>query len=358
MSYGSAVLTQCENLQSRLDNFWETCDASRLKEPTPFFDFILSPFNNFGLNQVINPGKGKTRTINLTYFQRINEDNVVENAANPNCSADKKRGNCVEQYEIDTEENLQVTEFFEASDYRTVCQDDGQYLQEAVDRLINVLERRVATQTTDDSAALTGKWDSEVDSNPDVTVNANDQLVVRTRRTGALEEVFPWTMQNIDLALQQTGYCGTPICFSTAELFQYYQQVQSGCCANQGVDIGELASRFGKAVAYDRRIRAAYGDGEALVIQPGAQTLLMYAQNEFFEDGGVRRLWGEGNFTHMTVFGPSGLKMDLNTEVTCGGLQVTLTATTKLVALPDDMFGTGDNKDGVKFANQIIVDNS
>jgi len=358
MSYGSAVLTQCENLQGQLDDFWETCDASRLKEPTPFFDFILSPFNNFGLDQVVNPGKGKTRTINLTFFQRINEDNVQENQTNPNCSSDRKRGNCVEQYEIDTDANLQVDEFIEASDLRTVCQDDGTYLRNVIDRLVNVLERRVATKTTEEAAALTGTWDTEVNSNPDITVDGQNRLVVRTRRAGALDEIFPWTMQNIDLALNQTGYCGTPICFSDAELFQYYGKVLQGCCADQGVDLGELARVHGKAVAYDRRIRAAFGDGEALVIQPGAQALLMYSQNEFFDDAGVRSIWGTGDFTHMVIFGPSGLKMDLNLQTTCGGLQVVLTATTQLVSLPDDQFGTGDSKDGVKWANVILVDNS
>lgn len=357
MSYGNTVLTQCENLQSNLDQWWQTCDSSQTKEPTPFFDFILSPTNNFGIDAVINPGGGKTRTVNLKYFQRLNENIVQENVPNPNCDANTKRADCVEQYEIDTEENLFVEEFLEAKDYRTVCQDDGTYFQGVINRLISVLERAVATKTTNEAASLTGKWDAIVNNNPDVSV-VDDQLVVRTRRSGASDEVFPWTMQNIDLALNQTGYCDTPVCFSDAELFQYYERVQAGCCADQGVDIGQLAREKGKAVVYDRRIATAFGTNEALVTQPGAMQLLMYTQNEFFDQAGVREIWHQGDFVHMVIFGPSGLKMDMNLQTTCGGLQITLTATTKLVALPNDLYGTGDTKEGVKFANQILVDNS
>ncbi|GAG97545.1 unnamed protein product, partial [marine sediment metagenome] len=128
----------------------------------------------------------------------------------------------------------------------------------------------------------------------------------------------------------------------------------------QGVDLGAIAREFGKAVMYDRRVASSYETGHAIMTQPRALTLLQYAQNEIFEDTGNRILQSRGTtFNHSVIFGPNGLKFDLNvSEQTCGDIDIVLTATTKLVSLPDDIFGTGDTKDGVKYFNEIQVDNS
>ncbi len=359
MSYGSTILTQCEDLQARLDQFFQTCDASNLIEPTPFLDFILSDLNNTGLAQVVTPGDSKIRNINLTYFQRINEDNVKSNQANPNCDASTKRGNCVEGFTIDEDDNLQIEEKITVKDLNRVCMDNAEYFDGVVRRMIGVLVRATATKTMDESVLLTGKWDTQTDNINGATIVA-DVLEVRTTKSGAPEDVSPFTMQTIAAATMVTGYCDTPICFSDFDLWQYYDRVLAGCCADQGVDLGAIAREFGKVVMFDRRISTSYESGHAIVTQPRALTLLQYAQNEIFEDTGNRILQTRGtSFNHQVIFGPNGLKMDLNvSEQTCGDIDIVLTGTTKLVSLPDDIFGTGDSKDGVKFFNEIQVDNS
>lgn len=352
MSYGSTVLTQCETLQDSLDSNFTTCSASELRESTPFLDFLLSPLNANNITQSVVQGS-KIRSVNLTYFQRLNESEVGSGLSNPNCSASTKRGNCVENYTLDDTDNLQVEEQITASDLNTVCLDDGMYLTGVVQRLIDVLARRVATKTWTEVNTETGAWDSEVSG------LVGDILNVKTLKDSSVD-VFPWTMQEIDTATMQSGYCGPTMCFSDVALWQYYDRVLAGCCADQGVDIGAIASEFGKVVQYDRRAATHFGANKALVTQPGALSLLQYAQNEFFDQAGVRRwIAGGSAFRHMVIFDPkSGLKMDLNiTEQTCGTIDIVLTATTSLVSLPADIFGTGDSKDGVKYANEIEVVN-
>lgn len=354
MSYGQTALTQCEDLQDNLDNFFSTCSASDMREPTPWLDFLLSPINNTGLEQVVVQGS-KIREINLRYFQRINEDNVAEDATNPQCSATTKRGDCSESYTLDEDDNLQIEEKIELKDLIRVCRDNGDYMTKVVNRLIDVLARRVATKTMTEAAVLTGAYDSIVNG------VAADVLSVRTLTTPTSSDVYPWAAQEIDTALMQTGYCDTPFIFSDVLLWQYMDRVNAGCCANQGVDLGAIARQFGKVVQYDRRLAAAFGANKAIVTQPRANTLLQYAFNDVYAEAGVANIIGAGTSSrHMVVFDPqSGLKMDLNvTEEPCGGINFVLTATTKLVSLPTDIFGTGDSKDGVKFFNEILVDNS
>ncbi len=358
MSYGSIILTQCENLQGRLDDFFNTCNASELIEPVPFLDFLLSSTNRTGIDQVITPGNSKIRTINLVYDQRINEDNVQANQDNPNCDATTKRGDCSEDFTIDEDDNLQIEERIEVKDLNRVCQDNADYFDKVIRRLMNVLVRRVATKTMDQAPLETGAYDIKAQDIPGANFTG-DVLEVRTTKSGAPEDVSPFTMQVITNALNVTGYCDTPICFSDFELEMYYQRVLAGCCADQGVDLGMIAARFGKAVVYDRRISDSFGANFALVTQPRALQLLMYAQNEIFTDPSNTVLQTRGTtFNHQVVFAPNGLKFDLNvSEQTCGSIDIVLTATTSLISMPDDIFGTGDPKAGVKFANQIEVIN-
>lgn len=360
MSYGATVLKQCENLQGMLDDHFETCNASELVEPTPLLEFLLSPMNVEGISQRVAPGQSKIRNVVLEYHQRINEDNVDENQANPTCVASTKRGSCSESYTIDSDENLQVEEKITGKDLQTHCQDDGEYLRGVVQRLIDVMVRKTATQTAEQAATTTGNWDTQANNIDGATIDAQERLVLETKKAGS-DDVFPWTLEALDAATMVTGYCQAPIIFSDLPLWQYMRRVAKGCCADQGVDLGELSAQFGKAVLYDRRIRAAFGSNEAFVTQSGALALIQFAANEFWTQEGVRQLMQTSTLSNkQVIFDPrTGLKMDLNVgELVCGDIDIVLTATTKVVSLPSDIFGTGDSKAGVKFSNVVLVSNS
>jgi hypothetical protein len=350
----ATVLQACEKVQDELDVWFQTCDAAELREPTPFFDFITSDLNNQGLSQQVNPGNGKVKTVSLRYFQRLSESAVLSNQANPNCVAVNEKNDNVEDYTIDPALNEQATCKLTLNDIATACVDNPDYIRQTINRLIDVLVRKIATKTATEAIALSGKWDSAV------TGVVADQLTVRTTKSGAPEEVSPFTMQDIDVAMMQTGYCDNGFVFGGTALWKYYSRVLQGCCANQGVDLGAIAREFGKAVMYDRRIVSAFGDDNAnIVTQAGSMALLTYSANQAY-DGGINEMIGAGtNYFHTTIFDPaSGLPMDLNIKDDCGTLHFVLTATTKLVALPSTLFEVGDSKEGVNFVNQILVNNA
>ena len=354
MSCFSDALNACPNLQSYLSNYFSSCNAGMIREEFPYAEFIASEANNMGLRQVVSPGNGKVRKVDLLYTKRIPESSVAENQANPNCVATTKRGDCLQTYDIDTTQNQQVEQLIEASDLERNCQSNPEYFQLQVAYLMDALERKLATQITDDSAGLTGNWATDV-----AGVNASNQLVVKTLKDGTTQELDPFTMQIINRSLRKTGYCTSFGVFGGDTLTNYFERVQSGCCAQQGVDLGDLFSRFGFAVAYDRRVVNAFGgtQNNNIVVQLGAIALLWYTRSPW-KDGAPAYIASAGNYFSTTLVTPRlGIPVDLNVKDDCGSVSITLTGTVKPVGMPGDMFPAADQYAGMVFANEILVTN-
>lgn len=353
MSYCiSTVRNACPSIQKEVTQFFSTCNHTFFREPYPFFEFIMSPLNNGGLSQEVSPGNGKVRTIRLRYDKRLLESEVTENATHPTCVATTQRGDCYEEYTIDTDENVQAEEKILARDLSATCLSNPEIFTTIIMRLIDAVERKVATKTTDQAAVLNGGWASDV-----ANVVAN-QLVVKTLKDATTDEVFPWTMEQIDNALIQTGYCDTPVIFSGTALYQYYRRVLAGCCANQGLDLGELLRLYGKAVMYDRRVVSAFGNNNnAVVLQPKALQLLNWTLNDWRTGIDNSIVEGADYFSQVIVSPRTGLKMDLNIKDNCGTVSIIVTATTKLVGMPTDLFPVGDVYHNVNFFNEILVSN-
>ena len=312
----------------------------------------MSPLNTTGLNQEVSPGNGKVRTVRLRYDKRILESHVQENAPNPTCISEYERGDCYEEYTIDTDENLQESEKIQATNLSATCRSNPEIFTTILMRLIDAVERKVATKTTTEAAVLNGAWASDVEN-----VIAN-QLNVKTLKDSTTDEVFPWTMEVIDNSLIQTGYCDTPVIFSGTKLYQYYRRVLAGCCANQGLDLGELLRLYGKAVMYDRRVVTAFGDNDnAIVLQPKVLTVLNWTLNDWKNGIDQSIIQGADYFSQVIVSPRTGLKMDLTIKDNCGTVSIIVTATTKLVGMPTDLFPVGDVYQNVNFFNEILVAN-
>lgn len=353
MSYCiSDVLNACPSIQKEVTQHFQTCNHTFFREPYPFFEFIMSQLNNAGLSQEVSPGNGKVRTIRLRYDKRLLESEVTENATHPTCTATTERGDCYNEYTIDTDENLQVEEKVQAKNLSATCRTNPEVFTTIILRLMDALERAVATKTTEQAPALTGAWAS------DVANVVADRLRVKTLKDSTTDEVFPWTMEEIDNALLQTGYCDTPVMFSGTKLYQYYRRVLAGCCAAQGINLGELLARYGKAVMYDRRVASAFGDNDnAIVLQPKSIQLLNWTLNDWKNGVDNSIVQGADYFSQVVVSPRTGLKMDLNVKDNCGTVSIILTATTKLVGMPTDLFPVGDVYHNVNFFNEIEVAN-
>lgn len=361
MSYCNlSVMNPCENLQGQLTNYFNTCNAVALREPMPFFDFLNSDVNNFGLNQVVSPGNGKVRTINLKYRKRYPESQVNRNVANPLCSATGKPSDCIESYTIDPGVNWNEGSVFSATEFRNVCEDNGSIFAGEVQLLMDVVMRKMATDITANAVALLGRWNTNVAGW--ATVAGGDELQLQTLKSVASGDINPTFYEDLDLATIQTGYCSTRYVFGGSTPVKYFRRASvAGCCANQGLNIDDVYNNYGMAVYYDERVRTAMGaNGENFgwVVQPGSLALLTY--NQFAGNGVDFAGISTGtNYQHAVVLDPkTGFPFDLSIKDDCGVISVNITATAKVVALPFDLFPVGDPNFGVKYFNKFRIVNA
>lgn len=347
-------MNPCENIQGRLTDFFQTCSAAELREPTPFFDFLNSEVNNNGLEQVISPGNGKVRTINLKYQKRFLESTVSTNQPNPKCTATDKPEDCIQAYEMDPGRNWQKGMLFSINDFRTICEDNQELFARNVMRLVNAVMRKMATDITNDAAALIGRWNTNVGN-----VVGADTLEVATLKSIASGDISPITWELIDLAAMQTGYCQQKFIFSGTDLYSYYRRgAFAGCCADEGLNVGDMFNRFGTTVMYDKRVASAAGANTfAWMVQPGALALLTY--NQFAGNGAFDVVTQGATYEHRVIQDPqTGFPLDLTIKDDCGQISVNVTATAKVVGLPNDLYAVGDEQFGVKYFNRIKVVNA
>lgn len=355
MSCLASSYVGCATLQDELTNYFNTCGAEMIREPMPFAEFITGAQNNNGLQQVISPGAGKVRSVELKYQARIPESEVTENDSDL-CACTTTRGNCSQTYTLDPDENLSICEKITAADLRDICEPNSQFIMRKFAHLVDALERRIATEIVQEASFLTGSWNTTEVPN----VNATDQLVVKTKKDGDAFTVNPFAMSEIDFALAATGYCAPAFIAGGRELYQYYRNMLAGCCADSGTDLSQMMSLYGRAVAYDPRVASTISGGQnaGLVIQPGAVALLTW--NEFGWNAGVPLPFNEGsNYARTLIVSPRlGIPMDIIVKDECPGtLTIVVSAVIKLVNLPNDIFPVGDKYRGVNFFNEILVTN-
>lgn len=352
MSCLALLLNDCPNLQFKITDYFQTCNHEFLFEAMPFMEFLTSPANTNGLTQQISPGGGKTRIVDLRYERLLAESVVATNQPNPNCTATSKRGDCTKRYEIDSTENLQAEQLIEAADLEKNCEANSTYFARQIMRLIDVLDRRVATKTATEAALLTGNWSG------DVSPVVADALQVKTLKDGETQVIDPFTYENIVTAAKQTGYCAPLFVAGTIDLHKYFlRTAMKGCCTDQGIDLNAMWEQFGIAFAYDRRIVDAFGSDMAILTQPRSLVLLHYVRAPF-KDGAPMPIQQGANYFYTTVISPRlGIPYDLAVKDDCGNISITVTATTKLENLPDDLFPGEGNYAGVNFFNKIQVAN-
>lgn len=344
MSYFSAIQQACPNLQGFLDQQWMGATGI---DRMPFIEYLASPTNRRPIATSISPGRGKVRTVEVLYDRRLPESAVTENAANPNCEGTGYYGQEVSTYTLDTDENFQITGAIPIDVNELACEDNAAFLARHLAKHIDALDRKVATALTAQAVALAadGKWGANVTN----TVTSDVlQLDVFDKNRKPLPDTW------IDLrnALDDSGYPAEVAVFGGQTMRKYMQFLNSGCCGDFGLDLGDIQAQNGYAYGYDKRIVSAHPDGQDgfLVTAPGALQIVEFSRAE--GKAAFGELWGQGsNYAYFTIRSPRlGLMYDVTLKDPCGTLSVAVTFTGKVIALPTDLFAVGDEYEGVRYA--------
>jgi hypothetical protein len=347
MSASASSLINCPTFQAELEANWKNCHTVR--EPLPILEFLYSPANRQPIVEQVSMGS-KIKTVELRYDQRRLESAVSTNQPNPTCSASNKVADKSSTYTIDPNINVQYGESFDIIDLTRICRDNGTFMQQTIQNMIDVLMRKVASVTATQSVALAGAWSA------DTAVNALSEFEVTTLRSGTTDELSPFAMENVNMALMESGYCDQTVLIGGKTLYQYMRRMQSGCCAQYGNDLSAIWNQYGLATMWDRRVQTAFGSAnKTLAIQSGALQIITF--NMFDGTPGINFI-DDSAYKRMVINDPmTGFPIDMVIKDDCGAISIVLTATHKVVALPLDMFAAGDVFRNVNYVGKIKVNN-
>jgi hypothetical protein len=349
-----STIVKCPDIQSDLYDHFVNTNTSAYLETPGFLRFLTSETNRNGVVQVgdvVSPGGGKTRTVQLRYEQRLPETFVTGGTSDLACAPTQELGDTIASYEIDPVADGEVASI--TIPYNSIienCKENGEWFLSKLSQLINVMDRKVAQKMSDQAALLTGSF---VDTE---NVTANVKTVSTQDSSGNnLQNLLEEVVYNSE----NNGYPGSTVAFGWGELKKYFTRVAASCCATSGTDLNTFMAQNPFTFVGDYRIEqaSAFDKNHFLVTTPGALQIIRYNQ---FEGANMVE---DDSFTTTTINSPAtGLPYDLFISKTCtnGGISINVNLRTaiKLVNMPDDMFGTGDRMEGVNFVNEYEIVNA
>lgn len=343
----SRILSECPNIQAPLGQLFIEVGQ---RESLPFLEYLNSPENVKLIRQQVSTGGGKLRTVEARWIQRLPETEVEEGADIMNCTATNVYGDTTTTYTLETTDTYQASQLISGADIARHCQDNSVYFLESVMRLMDVIDRKVATAAATQAVAAIGTWGTDV---TDFYTMDGDCIEIATLDSaGALN---PFALADIQQAATMANYPSSPIAFGGAAMQRYANAVKAGCCSNSGIDILAISQQNGFGFAYDARLAAAQGDQtHALVTTAGAIQWLSYNLAEW--NSNFTPSVGNG-YTRTIAFTPAGVPVDLTLKDDCGNLSVIVTAIGKIVTLPTDIYEAGDKFAGVNYVNCVSIVN-
>lgn len=356
MSTVGSALNACPDIQAELDNFYSTCNASRIGDISPFIQFLYLPENRSGIQQLVSPAPGKIRNVQLRYSQAIPESQVLDaDSCDRICTATTKRGDLIHEVTLDPCDKAYAEELMSAQDFYYACRSNFDIITDKIALLVNALRHKMQTKLVAQAVGMKGKWSSTVtDSGMTVT---SDQLVLATLDSGG--KLDPNAIADFDLAIMQNQYCNRPAVFTGATWYRYMRMLNIGCCSDQGIDLSKGLAAYGQyPTFFDRRIQNDWSANEALIVQPGAIQVVEF--NEFLVDPEMKsafQVYGSDYATGVIYDPMTGMGMNLLVSDQCGNISLVLHSVAKLTNMPADMFPTGHFMEGVNFVNELLVDN-
>lgn len=364
MSYTPGDLVDAANIQENLNQQFINTQDPITMQAIPFLQGMVSPENRGGLQQSIAIGNGQKRTVEVLYDQEFDVAQVESNVANPLCDASSfTPSNNSQEYTIDTSINRSMSYKVTRSELETAKVDPQTWVLRNLQKAINVVEVAVDRKESAAAVALYGEWSTDTtdwaDSNPDVSINGSDELVVKTRKDSSVDP-YPYTAQNIAAAAEYCGYTSAPMIYSGTLLRDWATAGDAGTYATTdgGNSVQASYDRWGFSVQYSQAIAQAFGvQTKALMVHPGALQLLFFTVADWRT--GMPGVMEGSNYFQTIVNSPrTGIPMDLMVKDDCGTITVRVTLTSSLVGLPTDMFNPNMRYDGVTFVNKLLVTNA
>lgn len=351
MSTVTDAVTTCPQLQARLNENFLVCNTYGVDRIT-VLPYLYSSENRSGMDFRVSPVPGKKRTLLMVYGQVIDDSEVdTKDTCDKTCTATTERGDLSQEYTIDCGGYI-IESLIDPVAWLESCTSNFEWASDQILKMVAAMDNKISKAVVTDLGGLIGNYASDV-------ATTGDALVIQTLKTGS-SDINPTAWYDVDFAIQAT-YCAPGFIGSAQTLYKYARLMEAGCCASQGLDLGQIMNTFGKAVTYDQHVHETYGTNMAFLLQQGAIQLLTLNMN-----GGTLTDMpqiavgpGAGTYYEAIINSPfTGLPYDLTVKYDCGKLHIILEANVQPVGMPLDMFPSGNTFEGVTYANWIQVNNS
>lgn len=352
MSHALSELIACPTIQDQLNqHFLLGMNPLAAREKQGFLDlFVNSSINTNGMLQSkVSPGRGKKRSVELTYTPPILEDEIGSNPVKK-CTSTNEAGMLSETYTLAVDEGSNYDESFDLINLANICMDNPLWIAGRIQAMMDGITKKMGTDTAEQLALLYGAFGSG-EADVDVNVKIKD-IATRKNAEGDIN-IRAWA--KIVNAAENAGYPGAPFVFGWGEIYDFVKEVKAGCCANEGIDLGAYAAQNDLVFIADKKVTTALGDNKFMMVAPGAVQLLTW--REFEGERGVNVIDTEVYKQTVITDPKTGLTFDLQIKNDCGNIYINIKLAHKLVGLPDDMYSAGDAFEGVKWVNQFSVTN-
>ena len=350
MSYIGTVQQCAPNIQAMLADHFTGIGDGVSPDQRPFLQFVNNQTRTIALKQTVNPSYSKVKTIELLYRRPLLSTDV-DGTSPSNCTTGDDLGNSIEEYTINTADGgdwVNVNATYALTDLHCGIEGFAEFFTKELTRLVDGVDAKVSAKTATQLLAVAGAWSDDAEAA--YTVSSNK---LQIDYQNASSEFNVAKFYDIADALQMTGFGSQAVIFGGTQINSLMRFAQAGCCANNGVELGQLWAEYGLASVYDRDVASAFGgQAHSVAVQPGAVALLTFNQAGW--KNGVPMLVNSGNYAMFSIVSPkTGTPMDVKVIDDCGSITISVAACTKLVALPNDLFQTGDNYYNVRFVNKI-----
>ena len=338
----------CPNVQLSLAEAFDY-DNNRMEMPG-LLAFILSGMNRNGVvqNQINFRDHGR-RAVEVVYDQRFLES-WAEATGRASCGSWGRDGETSQTYSISPSDGFRAGFSLYTSEIEERCQDDELYIAKRINKLIDVLTRRMGTKAAVDVLANIGNFASDVDAGnaPGTTTQINGATKLSN---GGIDYDL---LEAIAFQNESNFEGGTPnFTFGGELLWKYIKAIGAATESNTqtGLAVGRYAEASGVTFGYDRRVQTNASNAADLVsLIPGAVQMISF--NEF---KGILDLETDtevyGTLEH-PMFDQFPVTFDYRAQFTCddsGGRRWDFELATNhdFIFLPSDMYQAGDRLEGV-----------
>lgn len=347
MAYESSAYISCEAVQRRLSELIGRNDRTNVRYIPPFLSAILSAQNKEGVTlQQVDNGNGRKREVRAVYSPRLCKDTTSDSRLNA-CDAGEKVGEISTTYEVDPDQGTWKNGQLELRDLIDTCETDEFYVAQTINKMIDVVVRKMGDTALDEASALFG-------------VNAttgNSAAVSVATQSGA--NISDDMVSKISYLLKISEYndtAGWAIGGSFA-FNRYYQAVGLACCTDAlNFDPSSYNGQYGPMPIFDKGVDAAWGTNHVGLLVPGALQMLTFVENR--TSRGIRVIDTETEKWGTIVDPVTGIEFDYSAKFDCGVWTFSIGLAHQLVGMPSDMFYQCDTLNGTTGFWDFVIANS